>query len=300
MTVCVRGIRNVAIDVCALDEAASFYAHVWKLTPVASVESARYFRGTCAHHHILSLHAAVHPAVRRVMFDAADRDAVAALHARVAASGVACEAPHELASPGGGYGFAFRDPEGRNLAVACGGETHAPAPASDRPHKVTHINLNAGDYDASTRFMCDVLGFRLIDETVRARFLHAACADHFSLALVKHGNATLNHIAFDMIDLDSVMRGAGRMRDAGYPIEWGVGRHGPGNNVFAYFAGPEEIPLEYTAEVLQIDESYRPHGPDFWKFPPGRSDQWGVTNPQTPRLTRIQQLFRFSADGYRS
>jgi len=148
--------------------------------------------------------------------------------------------------------------------------------------------------------MTEVLGFRLIDETVRARFLHAACPDHFSLALVKHGNATLNHIAFDMVDLDSVMRGAGRMRDAGYPIEWGVGRHGPGNNVFAYFAGPEEIPLEYTSEVLQIDDGYVPRGPDFWKFPPGRSDQWGVTNPQTARLARIQQLFGFNDDGFRT
>ena len=297
MTHCVRGIRSVAIDVCALDEAAAFYADVWKLTPVADAEGARYFRGTCAHHHILSLHVAARPAIRRVVFDVADRDAVAALHARVQASGVACEAPHELNAPGGGFGFGFKDLEARNLGVACGGETHEAAPAPDRPHKVTHINLNARDYDATTRFMCDVLGFRLIDETVRARFLHAACPDHFSLALVKHENATLNHIAFDMIDLDSVMRGAGRMRDAGYPIEWGVGRHGPGNNVFAYFAGPEEIPLEYTAEVLQIDDSYQPRGPEFWKFPPGRSDQWGVTNPQTARLARIQQLFGFSADG---
>ena len=300
MTVCVRGIRSVAIDVCALDDVAAFYDTVWRLTPVARGEGARYFRGTSAHHHILSLHAAARPAIRRVVFDVADHDGVDALHARVQASGVSCEAPHELDAPGGGYGFGFKDPERRNLAVACGGALHAEARAPDRPHKVTHINLNAREYDLTTRFMCDVLGFRLIDETVRARFLHAACPDHFSLALVKHQNATLNHIAFDMPDLDSVMRGAGRMRDAGYPIEWGVGRHGPGNNVFAYFAGPEEIPLEYTAEVLQIDDSYQPHGPDFWKFPPGRSDQWGVTNPQTPRLARIQQLFAFSADGYRT
>lgn len=299
MTVRVRGIRSVAIDVCALDEAAAFYTDVWRLAQVAAVDGARYFRGTCRHHHILSLHAAARPAIRCLVFDAADRAEVDALHAAVKASGVACEMPHPLASPGGGYGFGFKDPEGRNLAVACGGQTQGQAHAPDRPHKVTHVNLNAGDYDASTRFMCEVLGFRLIDETVRARFLHAACADHFSAALVRHRNATLNHIAFDMIDLDSVMRGAGRMRDAGYPIEWGVGRHGPGNNVFAYFAGPEEIPLEYTSEVLQIDDSYQPHGPEFWKFPPGRSDQWGVTNPPTARLARIQQLFAFSPDGDR-
>jgi catechol 2,3-dioxygenase len=300
MSARVRGIRSVAIDVCALEDAAAFYETVWRLAPVARAEDARYFRGTCAHHHILSLHAAARPAIRRIVFDVADRAAVAALHARVQASGVACEAPHDLDAPGGGYGFGFKDPEGRNLGVACGGEQHSESPAPDRPHKVTHINLNAADYDATTRFMCDALGFRLIDETVRARFLHAACPDHFSLALVKHANATLNHIAFDMADLDSVMRGAGRMRDAGYPIEWGVGRHGPGNNVFAYFAGPEEIPLEYTAEVLQIDDSYVPHGPEFWKFPPGRSDQWGVTDPPTARLARIQQLFGFTDHGQRT
>src|SRR5262245_48341465 len=59
------------------------------------------------------------------------------------------------------------------------------------------------------------------------------------------------------------MPGAGRMRDHGYPIEWGVGRHGPGNNVFAYFAGPEEFPIELTGELLQIDDTYVPHGPDY-------------------------------------
>ena len=53
-----------------------------------------------------------------------------------------------------------------------------------------------------------------------------------------------------MPDLESVMRGAGRVKDAGHPIEWGVGRHGPGNNVFAYFAGPEEFPIEITGDVI--------------------------------------------------
>jgi catechol 2,3-dioxygenase len=234
------------------------------------------------------------------VFEADDRDAVDELHARVQASGANPGQPHEWSAPGGGYGFGFRDPEGRNLAVACGGILHAGAnaPQPDRPHKIAHLNLNAGTYRETTRFMIEVLGFWLIDESARASFLHADCPDHFSLAIVKAGDATLNHIAFEMPDLDSVMRGAGRMRDAGYPIAWGVGRHGPGNNVFAYFAGPEEIPLEYTSEVLQIDDSYVPRGPDHWTFAPGRSDQWGITNPPTARLGRIQQLFRFTQDGF--
>jgi catechol 2,3-dioxygenase-like lactoylglutathione lyase family enzyme len=290
----------VAVDVCALDEVSRFYTDVWGLEVAATTSSANYLRGTSAHHHILSLHSAARPAIRKIVFDTPDRVTVQALHARLSARCKSLEKPHEWQNPGGAYGFGFKDPEGRNFAVACGGLAHSPRPGPDRPHKITHVNLNAGDYDVTTEFMVEGLGFTLIDETVRARFLHAKCADHFSIALVKHTDATLNHIAFDMPDLDSVMRGAGRMRDAGYPIEWGVGRHGPGNNVFAYFAGPEELPLEYTSEVLQIDDSYVPHGPDFWKFPPGRSDQWGVTDPQTARLARIQRLFRFTEDGFRT
>jgi hypothetical protein len=93
--------------------------------------------------------------------------------------------------------------------------------------------------------------------------------------------------------------GAGRMRDCGFPIEWGVGRHGAGNNVFAYFAGPEEFPIELTGELLPIDDTYVPHGPDYWRYPPGRLDQWGVTEPHTPRWKRIQDLYGFTPGAFR-
>jgi catechol-2,3-dioxygenase len=81
MSVCVTGIRSVAVDVCALDEAAAFYTDVWKLTPVVTEGAARYFAGTSAYHHI-SACIAPRPAIRRVVFGAADREAVDALHAR--------------------------------------------------------------------------------------------------------------------------------------------------------------------------------------------------------------------------
>jgi catechol 2,3-dioxygenase len=113
------------------------------------------------------------------------------------------------------------------------------------------------------------------------------------------GKPTLNHVSFELPDLESVMRGGGRMRDAGHPIEWGPGRHGAGNNAFCYFAGPEEFPIEYTAEVLQIDDSYEFHGPEYWKWPPGRLDQWGITPPHTARWMRIQDLYRFAPGQYR-
>jgi catechol 2,3-dioxygenase len=161
-----------------------------------------------------------------------------------------------------------------------------------------HANLNARDFDASLAFFTKVLGFRLIDDNAPLWFLHCDNSDHCSIVLAKTNQPTLNHIAFDMPDFDSVMRGMGRMKDNGYPIEWGPGRHGPGNNVFAYFCGPDEVPLEYAAEVLQVDDSYPARPSSYWKFAPGRSDQWGVTQPRSARYYRVQRLFGYTADGH--
>ena len=111
---------------------------------------------------------------------------------------------------------------------------------------------------ASLAFFTGALGFRVIDDNAPLWFLHCDNSDHSSIVLAKTNQPTLNHVAFEMPEIESVMRGMGRMKDAGYPIEWGPGRHGPGDNVFAYFCGPDEVPLEYTAEVLQVDDSYQP------------------------------------------
>ena len=128
--------------------------------------------------------------------------------------------------------------------------------------------------------------------------------DHHSIALGVTDNDALNHIAFLMPDLESVMRGGGRMKDAGHAIEWGPGRHGPGNNAFNYFIDPFGVVIEYTAEVEQIDDSYRPRGPADWKWPPGRVDQWGISRaaeraPQGSAAARVRSLLMPTATARR-
>jgi catechol 2,3-dioxygenase len=296
----IRGLRSVALGVTDLGDAAAFFEKVWNLTPVAADADAAWFRGAGPYHHILALHAAPRAGVLRIVFDVGSKDEIDRLHAAVVmAKAGKVETPGPIVAPGGGYGFGCVDPEGRCLAFVTGVEDHPDLGAlPDRVRKLSHVNLNTAAIENAFTFFIRTLGFRKTDES-RFRFLGCANPDHHTIVLAPAKDATLNHIAFEMPDLDSVMRGAGRMRDNGYPIEWGVGRHGPGNNVFAYFAGPEEIPIEYTAEMLQVDDSYVPRGPDDWRYPPGRSDLWGVTNPRSARLNRIQELFRFDPSGYR-
>ncbi|MFZ3359162.1 MAG: VOC family protein [Xanthobacteraceae bacterium] len=296
----IRGVRSIELVATNLGEAARFYETVWHLAPVEARNDSRYFRGSGGYHHVLGLHSGAQPAVARIVFDVADRTAVDALAQKIAAAGGKPGTPAKLTTAGGGYGFGCKDPDGRNLAFVCDAADHADsADAPDRPRKIVHVNLNTRDFDGSLRFFTQALGFRVIDDNAPLWFLHCDNADHCSIVLCKMNLPTLNHVAFDMPDFDSVMRGMGRMKDNGYPIEWGPGRHGPGDNVFAYFCGPDEVPLEYAAEVLQVDDSYQPRPSDYWKYAPGRSDQWGITLPRSPRYYRVQRLFAFTADGDR-
>jgi catechol 2,3-dioxygenase-like lactoylglutathione lyase family enzyme len=301
MKLTVRGVRSIEIEMADPERAADFYSRVWNLSEVARADGSIWFRGTGPYHHILAVHPATRGfAIRRLVFDAASREIVQALHGKVAAAGCQTEAPHELSGPGGGYGFGFADVEGRNLAVVCGGSDHKDAADErDRPRKIAHVNLNAADLEKTNAFLTEVLGCKLIDHSGPLYFFHCDATDHSALVTGRSSKPTLNHVAFEMPDLDAVMRSIGRLRDSGYPIEWGPGRHGAGNNVFAYFAGPEEFPIETTGDVLQIDDTYEFRGPDYWRWPPNRLDQWGVTPPHTARWKRIQDMYLFAPGAWR-
>ncbi len=296
----VRALRSIEIGMADPPASLRFFTDVWQLGHLGEAAGVHYLRGTGAFHHILALHRTPRLCVVRMVFDAADRAAVDALHAQVVAHGLkAIEAPTALKQPHGAYGFGFKDPEGRNAAIVCGVPDHADAAdAPDRPRKLSHININAGDSEASFRFYRDALGFTLTDTTRRLRFL-SCNSDHHSVVLGFAGGPTLNHIAFEVPDLDSVMRGAGRMRLDGRPIEWGPGRHGPGNNVFCYFLGPEDLPVELTAEMQQIDATHRPRTAEQWSWPPGRLDYWGISAAPSQRIDEAGLNVHFTDDGWR-
>lgn len=291
----IGGLRSVALNVPDLARAEDFYTRVWHLDVAAREGDAIYLRGTGADHHVLALHQG-QPAVeiRHVTLRARHRDALDAIALAAAAAGGRVEKPvASLTEPGGGTGLTIRDPDGRLIQVVHGDTQHTDVhEAKDRPIRLAHAVLNSHDVEATRRFFEQALGFTLADRTRIMAFLNCA-SDHHSIALGDTDNDALNHIAFVMPDLESVMRGGGRMRDAGHEIEWGPGRHGPGDNAFNYFIGPFGEVIEYTAEVEQIDDSYRAGSPDDWKWPAGRVDQWGISQPPSARLKEAQRQVFF-------
>lgn len=291
----IAALRSVALNVPDLDLAQAFYTTTWHLEVAErgrdSEGAVLYLRGTGADAYLLALHAGgPQVQLREVTLRARHADALGAIAAAtVQAGGRVLKAAAPLQAPGGGVALTLCDADGRRFQVVHGDtlNTHV-TPDKDRPQRLAHVVLNSHDVAATQRFMEAALGFTLADRTRIMAFMNCD-HDHHSIALGDTDNDALNHIAFLMPDVDSVMRGGGRMKDAGHNIEWGPGRHGPGDNAFNYFVGPFGEVIEYTAEVEQIDDSHVAGGPADWTWPPGRVDQWGISPPPSARLKAAQR-----------
>ena len=291
----VSGLRSVEIGVPDVAVAEKFYTGLWLLTVAARTDAVVCLRGTGAAHHLLSLTRTDQPQVLAVTLNSASRKDVDALAVSVPAHGGSIlRAPGAIDEPGGGYGITFRDPQGRIICAVCEDARHADAAVvRDRPLRLAHVVMNSRDTPAAQAFFENALGFKLSDRTRIMAFMRCS-PDHHSIALADADNDCLNHIAFMMPDLDSVMRGGGRLKDAGHAIHWGPGRHGPGNNLFNYFLGPFGFAIEYTADVMQVDDSYRTGTPEDWKWPPGRIDHWGIGTGPSAELKVAQRRIGFA------
>ena len=293
----IAGLRSLSLTVPDLAAAEVFYTQVWRLDVVARADGITYFRGSGSDHHLLALREQPGlPQILAVTLRARSAAALADVVQATAAAGGVVEQPVGPADdPAGGQRLVIRDPDGRRYAIVHGDARRTPdaPPPPDQPQRLAHAVLNAHDIPRAQGFLERALGFVLADRTRIMAFMNCD-ADHHTLALGDTDNDALNHVAFVMPTLDAVMRGGGRMKDAGHGIEWGPGRHGPGDNAFNYFIDPFGIVIEYTAEVEQIDETYRPGMPSDWTWPPGRVDQWGISAPPSDRLKAAQRAVLFA------
>ena len=292
----IAGLRSVALNVPDLAAAEAFYTNIWHLDVAVRSADALYLRGSGADHHLLALHAGATTAIRHVTLRARSGEALrASPQPRLRAGGRVLPDRRALDEPAGGTGLLVRDPRRPPDPDRARRRARMPKPREvrDRPTRLAHVVLNSHAVEATQRFFEQALGFTLADRTRIMAFLNCN-HDHHSIALGDTDNDALNHIAFLMPDLESVMRGGGRMKDAGFAIEWGPGRHGPGDNAFNYFVGPFGEVIEYTAEVQQVDESYRVGSPTDWTWPPGRVDQWGISSPPSARLKQAQRAVFFT------
>ncbi len=283
----VTSVRSIELGVRDLQQSADFYTKAWALEEVGAEGDAIHLRGTGSEHHLLTIRERPKPALLGVNFAAPDRAAVDALYAKAKSYGVKVSGdPAPMpGSSGGGYGFRFETPEGLPMSISSDGAEHTNVVLDrSRPTKISHVVLNSGNAAEQMPFFIDVLGFKHSDSTHMMDFLRC-CSDHHSIALVRANGPSLNHVAYEVPNIDGLMRGAGRVKENGFDIEWDIGRHGPGSNVFSYFIEPDGFVAEYTTELDQIDEAtYVPQDAEYWSKIAPFGDRWGTAGKASNRM----------------
>lgn len=290
----VAALRSVALSTPDLETARAFYTETWQLELVAQAPGRAYLAASGDDAYVLELRAGARASLDVVSFRVrAVADLPRLYEACVQAGCTILQPPGPDHGPAGGTHFIVREPQGCTLEFLHGDARREGAIRANRPLRLAHVNINSAAIEDLSRFWQEVLGFRLTDRSQAMAFL-SCNSDHHAIVLAQAPVNGLNHVAFLLPDLESVMRGAGHVVDHGCGIGWGPGRHGPGDNVFAYFVGPDDVVVEYTAEVLQVDESYRFRGPQDWVWPPGRTDHWGVAPPKTAACKAAQLAIGFA------
>ena len=286
-------LHSIELAMPQAAEAARFLTEIWGLAPADVRGSTHYLRGSGSFPYLVALEEAPESFVRSTTF-VCSAERLAELSRNIAASGLAAR---EVTSedPGCGHGIIVELPEGELLRFLADTSEVAPIEGRDLPVKLTHCVFNSADAEATGHLVEDVLGFHVSDRTKAMVFVR--CNDsHHSTAFARAGFASLNHIAFEMQDIDAVMRGIGRLRDHGMVPAWGPGRHGPGANVFAYFIAPFGAVVEFSTAVNKVPDDYRVGAPEDWTWPEGRIDQWGLSDKDTAALRAAEERFRFRRD----
>jgi catechol-2,3-dioxygenase len=243
---------------------AGFYENIWGLKTVTSDNDAIYLRGTGSEHHILAIYRGSPRRLHHISFALPDRNAVDEAADQLAQAGMrAIEGPARINEPGGGYGFRILDPERRCLEFSSDVTPLEPLRVDTEyvsPTKISHVVLNSQEVEKIVEFFTNLLGFRISDRTADLMVFLRCNSDHHSIALSRAPHVSLNHIAFEVTTKGDILRGIEKLNRYSFPVVWGPGRHGPGNNVFAYFQDPSGQIIEYTSEVFQIEDenSYKP------------------------------------------
>jgi catechol 2,3-dioxygenase-like lactoylglutathione lyase family enzyme len=293
----VSEIRYVGYGVADFDAENAFYRDVWGLDAVSAADGIAWFKAAGSdEHHAVRIRKSDANHLDVIALAADSRADVDALHDKVSAAG--CKivgAPRDLDAPGGGYGFRFFSPDGLPFEISSDvarGLAREVERWEGIPVRISHVVLHSPDHQAAVRFFTDILGFRVSDWLGDFMCFLRCNSAHHRIALLP-GPPCLNHVAYDMVGVDGMLRGVGRIAKLGTELRWGPGRHTAGDNTFSYFVTPNGLAVEYTAELEDVD--FDRHVDQVHIPAPHVMDQWGfgVGGPQTmPHAAPDAHLFQ--------
>ncbi|WP_329236744.1 VOC family protein [Streptomyces sp. NBC_00111] len=119
-----------------------------------------------------------------------------------------------------------------------------------QPRKLGHAVVGTTDFDATTAFFRDGLGFKASDYIKDHGAFLRCSTDHHNILVLAAPVAFLHHSSWQVDDIDEVGRGATAMLED-HPERhiWGLGRHHAGSNFFWYLKDPAGNFSEYYSDM---------------------------------------------------
>ncbi|PRX92097.1 VOC family protein [Paraburkholderia sp. BL25I1N1] len=223
---------------------------------------------------------------RRVMISAGERgqlyfaalnlpspQAVGELRARLTDEGVDIEsAPPSLFE---GETLSVVDPDGNRLVFGHATRQDAGVGMTAR---LQHFAVGTANIEEILAFYQRVIGLRTSDVIcsedgkVRTAFLRAG-DEHHILAVFLAPKHSFDHHCYEAGDWNLIRDWADHFGELDVPLDWGPGRHGPGNNLFIMIRDPDRNWLEISAE-LELVAHDKPTGK--WPYCEKTGNHWGV------------------------
>lgn len=281
----VSRLGYAAVKVTDVDKALRFYVDTLGFQETGREGETIYLSCGLTHHDLIIKRAAS-PGLDRYCWKVASEEALGQLEKRLQEHGVATEWGTDM--PRQGRTLRFTDPFGHVVEAV-----HSIEPAGSglsvkgvEPLAVHHLALFVDDVQKGIDFYTQCLGFTVSDYVRMGPDLIGAflrCnVDHHVIAMLKGPVGKLHHVNFLVQTFDDLRRGANRLFDGGYTIEYGPGKHGIGYNTFLYFFDDDGNRLELSSEMALVhdeddyptktwDENTFKVGTNMWGGPPPES-----------------------------
>lgn len=187
--------------------------------------------------------------------------------------------------------FSFREPAGNTVEVVTGlaratdALVHPLVPGGFVAEELGagHVVMRARSREASERFFCDIVGFKLSDHIicdiggykVDIAFTHVN-PRHHSVAFGENLPKRIHHFLIQVNTLDDLGAAYDRATDAGIRINQTIGRHPNDRMVSFYAQTPSGFEFEYGFGAREVGDDWEPTTYDH-------ISEWGHRRPPYPR-----------------
>ncbi len=289
-----------------LDVAEEFLTH-FGMVKADRTKNALYMRGTDPAHHIHVTEKG-DPGFVGFAYYAANLDDLKRLAKAPGASPV-----EAIDEPGGGKRVRLREPHGYQIEVVYGikrlpaiavkrqplnlgkdslkraGTLMRLPKGASRVKRIGHGVMAVPDVKETAQWFRETLGFICSDDVyagskdnIIGSFNRCdrgkEYVDHHVFFCIRNERAGLNHLSFEVQDIDDVFMGHEYLQHLGkYEHMWGIGRHLLGSQIYDYWADPWGRVHEHWSDTDRLNVK---NGSNLLSAEEGLVSQWGERPPE--------------------